>query len=975
MTNDLLKDIIIQNSTVNVGGDMIGRDKVTAREATPPDSGDAAFRVLVIISRPLDVSELPVIADQWQLIRGLAQVDAPAYIKILTPPTIESLRSELHNRYDVIHFDGHGSFDRANNNGALYFEKTDGTYEKLLAAELVKMIQEAGATTKLVALSACESAMGDDESLAGTLVSGGIRTVIGMKEVITVTTTLAFFRPLYAALGAGRSIAEAVEAARPALDHIPNPISTTPTRDLPLLFGDGALTLCDEGRRGELQIENDLLVGVPDAANFFGEFGRGAKPSGRKGLLTQIARAFEEGERLIALVGEGGIGKTALATVAAQRNAWRFGGVFWRSAADSAGFQLDNLLDVFAKIFGQGFYALPLAAKRDAVLDYLRDLRTPALIVVDNFETIKDEAVLKFLREMPAPSAAMITTREALEYGGFTVDVNAMEDEEGVKFFVREAQRVKADDDWGKSLSSEERRNIFEICRLLEGHPLALMIAAALLRSNTIAGALAQVKANPARGEVGKRFDFSYNPLPDVEKDLLHRLTSFASIINPLFLNHLCTNPQLCGDSPIPNWNEAITELVRKSFVDVIETTAKDENGNEITFNRYRLHPIMRQYAHSKPERKIIYRHDLNTAKLLTGFAQQYKQNFDALENELGNLLGVMEWGLGIRMQGLGVEGLKIEDLRAEVARIEIAMAWAIAMPNSGVLGVRGYWSEARKRLAQATEAAKQIGDVHSEGAFINSRATISVSQGYIIEAKNDYSKALEIARTQGFKQGEAATLHQLAILAQDTGDLTEARKLYDQSLQMRRELGDKQGIASSLHQLAMLAEHAGDLTEARNLYDQSLQLKRELGDKQGIAQTLHNLAIIAQNTGDLTEARNLYNQSLQMKRELGNKQGIASTLHQLASLAQAAGDLTEARKLYNESGFVFNELGDKQSLASSFAQMALLEEQEKNYSVALELIRQAEKLFIELGSPMREQARRDRERLEGLVSTDEGNG
>lgn len=196
MTNDLLKGININAHTVNIGGDVVGRDKVTAREAAAPDRGEAAFRVLVIISRPLDVSELPVIADQWQLIRGLAQVEASAYLKVLTPPTIEALRSELHNRYDVIHFDGHGSFDRAAKNGALYFEKTDGTYDKLPAADLVQMIHETGAATKLIALSACESAMGDGESLASTLVAGGLRAVIGMREVITAAEVLANYNAI-----------------------------------------------------------------------------------------------------------------------------------------------------------------------------------------------------------------------------------------------------------------------------------------------------------------------------------------------------------------------------------------------------------------------------------------------------------------------------------------------------------------------------------------------------------------------------------------------------------------------------------------------------------------------------------------------------------------------------------------------------------------------------------------------------------
>ena len=73
-------------------------------------SQEPAFRVLVVVSRPLDQNELPTIADQWALVNGLATVKTSAYLHILRPPTIERLRNEILNGYDILHFDGHGSF-------------------------------------------------------------------------------------------------------------------------------------------------------------------------------------------------------------------------------------------------------------------------------------------------------------------------------------------------------------------------------------------------------------------------------------------------------------------------------------------------------------------------------------------------------------------------------------------------------------------------------------------------------------------------------------------------------------------------------------------------------------------------------------------------------------------------------------------------------------------------------------------------
>ncbi len=709
----------------------------------------------------------------------------------------------------------------------------------------------------------------------------------------------------------------------------------------------------------------------------------------------QLARALLNGQRLIALVGTGGIGKTWLASVGARRLAWRFpGGVFWRSAADIADFRLDHLLDAFAPIFGQQFYTLPTPAKRDLVLQYLRDLRTNALIVVDNAETIKDDAVWKFLTELPDPSAAIITTRYAPEYGCAVIDVRGMEPEESVNLFIIEADRVKNGAQWLKS--EDDLKRVFDICALLDGHPLAILIAAALLRGMNLTSALAQVKANPSRGEVSKRFDFSYNPLPAAEKDLLHRLAAFASHVPPLFIDNLCTNTDFCGDSPLLTWQTDLVELVRKSFVEHLEFGSEDDKGNSVTIDRYRLHPVMRDYAAHKAGAEIMRRHNFSSAKLLVAFTEQFSDSFDALENELPNLLGAMDWADEERQDARGKT--------QEAARLVTGIAWTIAGPDR-VLGVHGHWSEAKRRLLQAAEVARQLGDTEDEAAFIANAAIVTQSQGDVVSARLELERVKAIFEKIDRKDAVASILHQLAMLAQGTGDLTEARRLYEQSLQMLLELDNKQGIAKSLHQLGILAQVTGDLTEARRLYDEAGKIFKELGAKQEQAAVLHQLGRLAQDTGELAEARRLYEQSLQRKRELGDKQGIAKSLHQLGRLAQDAGDLTEAHRLYDEAGKIFKELGakqeqaavlhqlgrlaqdtgelakarrlyeqslqierelgNKQGIATTLAQTALLEEQEGHVSTALSLIQRAEQLFTELGSPMRERARKDRERLE----------
>jgi CHAT domain-containing protein len=154
-----------------------------------------SFRVLVIVARPLDLQDLPNIADQWSLLGGLRRVNAPAHLKILRPPTVEDLRAEILSGYDIVHFDGHGSFGvRCPNCGGLNqaeqkkcgrcdcllegekakgyfaFEREDGKTDALAAEELAEIVMSAPEhPTKLVFLSACESAKGRETGLQSVL--------------------------------------------------------------------------------------------------------------------------------------------------------------------------------------------------------------------------------------------------------------------------------------------------------------------------------------------------------------------------------------------------------------------------------------------------------------------------------------------------------------------------------------------------------------------------------------------------------------------------------------------------------------------------------------------------------------------------------------------------------------------------------------------------------------------------------------
>jgi len=237
----------------------------------------------------------------------------------------------------------------------------------------------------------------------------------------------------------------------------------------------------------------ERLVGVPapsPSGAFHGDFEPppenepAAPPGGRKGYLVQLARAFLRGEKLLVLTGVGGIGKSALAAAAVRRLAWRYpGGVFWVDGRDypETGMQLENVLAIFGHVYGAEFGQLAVARQRELALAHLRRMEAPSLLVVDNGD-VASEDVWRFLQATPTPSAVLVTTRTEPEYGGCLLDVAAMTPREGLTFLAAEIGRRKNDPLWGMKVDGPAVARLQEIARLLDGHALALLQAAALAR-------------------------------------------------------------------------------------------------------------------------------------------------------------------------------------------------------------------------------------------------------------------------------------------------------------------------------------------------------------------------------------------------------------------------------------------------------------------------------------------------------------
>lgn len=800
-----------------------------------PSTELSCCRILVIISRPIDIQDMPNISDQWVLQDALKKIKIPAFLKILHPPTVESLRSEILSGYDIIHFDGYSGFGiRCPNCGGLSsvqekvcgrcqylldgeiekdylaFEREDGKLDSLASEELAEIVMsDKESPIKLIFLRITELFNGSKASPIKVLLQGNIPDVLGISESLPTKTSIIFSMSFYAGLGAGMTITQAFNNALIATKH---PDNESQFQKIPVLLGPGKdLMVLPAKVKGKASFEAERVYGLPER-EFVGDYIRADPPRGRKGLLSIVMEALQSGERLVVLTGQGGIGKSVLAAEAARRLAWRYpGGVFWRSAADIERLDLDTMLNAFDNVFGLQFRTLPLDHKRDTVLNYLRNHDTASLLAVDSAESIKDESLWRFLEGIPQPSAALVITRERLLREGREIRITEMEQEEAVSLLRQEARRRSPR--WKEHLSSEDEESLNEIARIMNGHPLAIKLTAGLLTSRSLSSIRDELMKNLPR-EVSERFDISYRSLLKGQRDLFCRLAVFSGSVTEEAVASICIED---ADS---DWQSDLVELERMCFLDKIEIAAQDESGSEAKMNRYKLHPLMRQYAAAKAGEELLSRLRPKAAEFFLEYAQYFANNFFMLSMEHENLLAAMDWFAGKQESSSG------EEKKAASHRVLQLMHVLDSYLDTPV-----YWNEYDRRLRQTIAASEALED----------------------------------------KRQMAIWIHNLGILTQRRGDYDQARTLYQHSLEILQEVGDKSGVSKSLHQLGMLNQNLGDYDQARKYYQQSLEINQQLGDSRGIALSLAQSALLEEKMGNLLAALNLIHKAETIFQELGS--------------------------------------------------------------------------------------------------------
>jgi predicted ATPase/DNA-binding CsgD family transcriptional regulator len=674
---------------------------------------------------------------------------------------------------------------------------------------------------------------------------------------------------------------------------------------------------------------------------------------GRARELRELRRRItRDGVRLITLVGPPGVGKTRLAIETASRLASQFENRI--QLVDLVPLHdRSQMLDTISRAFG---------ARDDgsAGIEWLkRSLQhAPHLLLLDNVEHLLPGAapdLSELLRSCPLLTI-LATSRETLQIRGehvFVVsplalprteshhDVTQAKRSPAVTLFANRARETAPD----FTLTASNIPAVIDICRQLDGLPLAIELAAArttifppeVLR--TYLGHPLELLSDGARDLPARHqtlraaMSWSYDLLDPSEQTTLLRLSVFSGGCTLEAVTHVAV--------PEGSAIEALTSLVRKNLIQVDQTVDVPASGNTASHEtRFTLLETIREFA----VEQLIHHPDMQleaqrqhadfylnlaeqTAAAITDPQQQV--SFDDLEREHDNLRAALRWAIA-------------DDSSAELtARLGRALSWF--WYSRGYLDEGWYW------LARIQQREMEV-PPEMRASIRSCLTAIALRRGDFPRALADALEAVALLRPTSERANLAHILGLAGQAALGVNDLDTAEQLITDGLAIARDIANPWQISGALWELSMVALRRGDFGLATELATEALSGWSEVDDKQGTVLTMDVLSTAARGLGHLDRSRQLDEESLSMRRDLRDNPGIGVSLRGLAEVALLRNQDSRARSLYGESIEIAVDVGDLPGVAACLEGLAAIAVRRDRLERAATLLGAAEQARMQSG-------------------------
>jgi predicted ATPase len=607
------------------------------------------------------------------------------------------------------------------------------------------------------------------------------------------------------------------------------------------------------------------------------------------------------------------------------------------------------------------------------------------LLVIDNFEHMLNAApqLVQLLGNSPQVRA-LITSREALRISGereFPVQplpLPQMEDTSlgssqlmdfaAVQLFAQRAQAV----DHEFQLTLENLNSITEICRRLDGLPLAIELAAARSRILTPQAMLAQFDrrldwvahgtrdtANTSRQTLRGALEWSYNILSEAERALMRRLSVFSDGWTSKSAEAVCgsdeneANPVLRRSDVL----DLLIQLVDKSLV----VTEKQEHETRFHFLET-IHDFTREKLKTSGEETSIKNRHLAYYADFAEEMERHVDGFDQIEwtrigdQEHNNLRSALEWGLQ--------EGAKLNDalrLAASVSMFWIARSYfregfqyltpylnCVVAPEHQPLRAKmlfragamaGYmfdFATGRKLCEEGIHLARSLDDKRSLANASFYLAEILFNLGQLKEARSALEESISLCWEDNYTSQLSISMTNLGVLLNREGDYASAQSTLEEALAIATRVNDVWGMSHALLSLGSINRYNNHHDAAIRYLERSLDMTLKIGDRYSEGISYSNLAILYLLKDDYSKAEHAAEKAFAVFQTIGDEVQQPFPLRMMGYAAIHAGNFVRARVLIQESLKGNRSIEDIAGQCACMVAFARCLFEEKDYKTAI---------------------------------------
>ncbi len=661
------------------------RRRLPNRKETITAQAELPIRVLLLSPRPeVDEAGQPVgyldhRSSALPLIQAVENLGELVQVDILHPPTFPALKDalkkakEAKNPYDIVHFDGHGVYDRRVGLGALCFEAPqDGEKlgQRLMAlvhaSELAAELRQYG--VPLIYLDACQTAQSVTDpkaSVAAKLLEEGVGSVVAMSHSVLVETARRFVEPFYKSLAQGQRVGDAMLAGQIALYDDPYRFKIMGAGKLdlrdwfvPVLYQDEADPQLFTVKAGETAARlaakrNELKLGLlPEAPEH--------SFVGRSRMLLHLERLLELTNYAV-IRGSGGMGKTALA---AELTRWlvrsnRFERAAFVSVEPQNVQDVRGVLDVIGRQLTPKYTVAQYKTLDEALQPVERALRDhPTLILLDNLESVLPDSagvnpagaadvtelldLCTKLLKASTHTRLLFTSREVLPkpFDTNTVELGRLHKDEAIQL----VEKVMARQGWQPPESDDARtpEEIEALVNAVDCHPRALVLLAREVKEG-VAYTTQHIAALMAKLEAENKGDRENSLYASVELSLRRLPDEVRERVNRLAVVH--------GGGHLFILSE-VMGIKQEDAVPIVHMLVGTGMAEIQDYNYLRLDPALPAYLKLGMEQETFAQLEGAWAEAmmqLVGFLYQQKFQDSNMANnltllELPNLLALLDW-------------------------------------------------------------------------------------------------------------------------------------------------------------------------------------------------------------------------------------------------------------------------------------------------------------------------------------------